>query len=186
MNVFQITIQRKFGETWPVVVEESRGDVWLPVRREGSFATEESEANSRPTPRDYGTVLGKGLFHDDVRDAFVQSLREGGGCLRVLLFVEAADLRTWRWERLCAPLDGQWDFLALNQRTPFSLYLPSLTDRLFPPIGRRDLRALVLAASPEGLEPYELDPFDVRTALKSVQTALGRIHVMFWPKWKVP
>ena len=63
----------------------------------------------------------------------------------------------------------------LNQRTPFSLYLPSLTDRLFPPIGRRDLRALVLAASPEGLEQYSLEHFDVESAVDSVKTSLGEI-----------
>ena len=51
---------------------------------------------------------------------------------------------------MCAPFDDGWDFLALNQRAPFSLYLPSLTDRRFPPIGRRDLRALMVVASPDG------------------------------------
>ena len=175
MNNFQITIQRKSGDSWPVVVEESTGGVSFPIRKEGVLRIEEAAALGQRTPKDYGTVLGKALFCDDVRDAFVQSLRGGGGCLRVLLFVEAPDLKTWRWERLCAPLDGPWDFLALNQRTPFSLYLPSLANRLFPPIGRRDLRALVLAASPEGIEPFGLESFDVPTVLKSVQTALGRI-----------
>ena len=120
-------------------------------------------------------MLGKALFQENIRDAFVQALRESDGGLRVLLFIEAPDLRTWRWERLCAPFDGTWDFLALNQRTPFSLYLPSLTDRLFPPIGRRDLRALVLIASPEGLEQYGLEHFDVERALNSVKKALGEI-----------
>ena len=175
MNTIQITIQRKSGDSWPVVVEESTGGVSLPIRKEGVLRIEEAAALGQPTPKDYGTVLGKALFSDDVRDAFVQSLSKSAGQLRVLLFVEAPDLRTWRWERLCAPLDGAWDFLVLNQRTPFSLYLPSLTDRLFPPIGRRDLRALLIVASPAGLDQYGLDHFDVRTALRSVQTALGEI-----------
>jgi hypothetical protein len=175
MNTFQITIQRKSGDSWPVVVEESREGVFLPVRKEGLLKIEEAEPLGQPTPKDYGTVLGKALFQENIRDAFVQSLRESGDCLRVLLFVEAPDLRTWRWERLCAPLDTTWDFLALNQRTPFSLYLPSLTDRLFPPIGRRDLRALVLVASPKGLQDYQLDHFNVKAAASSVKTALGEI-----------
>jgi len=32
MSTFEITIQRKAGETWPVVVEQSASGVFLPVR----------------------------------------------------------------------------------------------------------------------------------------------------------
>lgn len=77
--------------------------------------------------------MGQALFRDDVRDAFVRARAESDDNLRVLLFVEADDLRVLRWERLCAPIDGGWNFLALDQRVPFSLYLPSQTDRSFPP-----------------------------------------------------
>ena len=44
MNTFEITIQRKFGDSWPVVVEESRGGVFLPVRKEGVLKIEEAAA----------------------------------------------------------------------------------------------------------------------------------------------
>ena len=40
----------------------------------------------------------------------------------------------------------------------FSLYLPSSADRRFRPIGRSDLQALVVVASPVGLERYGLMP----------------------------
>jgi hypothetical protein len=175
VNTFQITIQRKSGDRWPVVVEESKPGVFLPIRKEGVLKVDEAELKGQQTPKNYGTLLGMALFRDDVRDAFVQALRESAGCLRVLLFIEDIQARTWRWERLCAPLDGIWNFLALDQRVPFSLYLPSLTDRLFPPIGRRDLRALVLVASPEDLERYRLDQFDVQATTTSVLRALGEI-----------
>lgn len=175
MNTIQITIQRKYGDSWPVVVEESRGGVFLPVRREGFFKVVEEDLLKQSTPIAYGTELGKALFSGKVQLAFAQALHESDDFLRVLLYVEAQDLRTLRWERICAELDDSWDFVALNQRTPFSLYLPSLTDRLFPPIGRRDLRALILAASPEGLTEYDLEPFDVRMAVESIQAALGKI-----------
>ena len=69
MNTIQITIQRKSGDSWPVVVEESTGGVSLPIRREGVLRIEEAAALGQPTPKDYGTVLGKALFSDDVRDA---------------------------------------------------------------------------------------------------------------------
>jgi hypothetical protein len=175
MHTFEITVQRKSGDAWPVVVEQSTSGVFLPLRDEGTLQLDLTELASQTTPKEYGLVLGRALFRDEVRDAFVQALTQSEDYLRVLLFVEADDLKTLRWERLCAPLDRGWDFLALTQRAPFCLYLPSLTDRRFPPIGRRDLRALVLVASPDGLERYRLQPFDVETAVSSVRAALGAI-----------
>src|SRR5262249_58248409 len=118
---------------------------------------------------------GQALFRDEVRDAFVQALAKSDARLHLLLFIEAAELKGLRWERLCAPVDGDWDFLALNQRLPFSLYLPSKTDRRFPPIGRRDLRALAVVASPQGLEEYCLTPFDAPAAIAGVRAALRGI-----------
>src|SRR5215471_2796785 len=141
MNTFEITVQRKSGNTWPIVVEQSAAGVFLPVRNEGvlqaDLAEFQAQLDSQTSAREYGTLLGQALFRDEVRDAFVQALAKSDARLHVLLFIEAAELKGLRWERLCAPVDGDWDFLALNQRLPFSLYLPSKTDRRFPPIGRR-------------------------------------------------
>src|SRR4029453_7047536 len=175
MHTFEITIQRQAGDGWPVVVEHSTAGVFLPVRNEGVLHLDPVELRSQTTPQDYGTVLGQALFCDEVRDAFVRARTGSDDLLHLLLCVEDPGLKTLRWERLCAPLDRGWDFLALDQRVPFSLYLPSLTDRRFPPFGRQDLRALVLVASPEGLEQYTLDPFDVRAAVSSVCAALGEL-----------
>ena len=112
----------------------------------------------------------------EVRDAFVGALRESEDRLRVLLCIEADDLRTLRWERLAAPIDGgNWGVLAQDQRTPFSLHIPSMTDRRFPPIGRRDLRALLLVASPKDSDAYNLAPFDVAATVAGVRSALGDI-----------
>lgn len=178
-STLEITIQRRAGDGWPVVVEESRPDIFLPVQNQGLLQLDgDAEAGLlevEDDPREYGTRLGKALFRDQVSEAFVRAAARSQDYLRVLLFVEAEDLRTLRWERLCAPQNGGWDFLSLDQRHPFSLYIPSLTDRRFPPIGRRDLRALVVAASPAGIEQYKLEPFDVRAAVESVRTGLGTI-----------
>ena len=176
MNTFEITVQRKLGTTWPIVVEQSASGAFLPVRNEGTLELDLVELTGQPTPRDYGEILGKGLFRDEVRDAFVRALAKCDERLHVMLFVEDTDLRTLRWERLCAPLDGRWDFLGLNQRVPFSLYLPSVTDQRFPSIGRHDLRALILVASP--LDPknsFKLAPFDVAATVTGVRAALGEI-----------
>ncbi|MBD2593023.1 CHAT domain-containing protein [Nostoc spongiaeforme FACHB-130] len=181
MNTFEIIIQRKSGDSWPIVVEYSRTGTLLPLRAEGNLQLKETDLQQQISllgqPQKYGILLGKALFQDEIRDAFTAAIRESEDCLRVLLFIEAVDkeLRTLRWERLCAPLDEGWQMLALDQRVPFSLYIPATTDRRFPPIGRRDLRALILVASPSDSQKYQLDLFDVEGTVKSVRSALGDI-----------
>ncbi|WP_392533889.1 CHAT domain-containing protein [Nostoc sp. C117] len=181
MNTFEITIQRKSGDNWPIVVEHTQPGILLPLRSEGNLCLTDEDFQRLTSllgrVADYGTFLGKALLRDEVRDGFVRALSHNQQTLRVLLFIEAADkeLRTLRWERLCAPIDGDWQMLAINQRVPFCFYIPAITDRLFPPIGRRDLRALVLVASPSDSQRYKLDTFDVEATVKSVQSALGDI-----------
>ncbi|MEZ4660214.1 MAG: CHAT domain-containing protein [Caldilineaceae bacterium] len=175
MNTFEITIQRKTGEAWPVIAEQSRPGSFLPVRSEGVLTVDPARLLALLEPRAYGVHLGEALFHDGLRDAFTRALADSNNDLRVLLFVEADDLRTLRWERLCAPLTGAWDFLALDQQVLYSLYLPSVTDSRFPAIGRRDLRALVVAASPDGLDRYGLSHFDVPNAIACAVESLGEI-----------
>src|SRR5262249_55489431 len=128
-------------------------------------------------PLAYGSVLGEALFREVVRDAFVTALTESQGDLRVLLVVEDPELKVVHWERLCAPLrpGGKWGFLALDQRVLFSLFLPSLTNRRFPPIGRRDLRALILVANPPAPNRWGLDRFDEEATVAGVREALGEI-----------
>src|SRR5262245_52133427 len=127
MNTFEITVQRRAGNAWPVVVEQSASGVFLPVRDEGLLQADleefKTQLNCQGTPREYGALLGQAVFREEVRDAFVQALAKSDDRLHVLLFIEDPYLKRFRWERLCAPLDGGWDFLALNQRVPFSLYL---------------------------------------------------------------
>ena len=174
MNIFEITVQRKTDDRWPVVVEQSRAGA-LPLVKQGWLELDPAGLLPQVVAQGYGLMLGQALFQADVRDAFVQALGATDDRLHVLLYIEADDLKTLRWERLCAPMDGQWQFLLLNQRTPFSLYLPSVTDRRFPPFGRLELRALIVAASPAGLEQYRLEPFDVAGAVRRVRDALGEI-----------
>jgi WD40 repeat protein/energy-coupling factor transporter ATP-binding protein EcfA2 len=181
MNTFEITIQRKSGDNWPIVVEHSRSGELLPLRAEGSLTLTTENLQKLTSllgqTLEYGKFLGKALFKDDIRDAFVGAVRESQEPLRLLLFIEASDheLKTLRWEKLCAPIDGDWQLFALNQRVPFSFYIPAITDRRFPPIGRRDLRALILVASPSDSQKYKLAEFDVAANVNIAKTALGEI-----------
>ncbi len=126
-------------------------------------------------PLAYGTVLGKALFREAVRDAFVTARNESGDDLRTLFVVEDDELKPLHWERLCAPIcsGGKWGLLGLDQRSVFSLYLPSLANRRFPAIGRRDLRALVLVANPPEGNQYGLDRFDEPATVAGLRAALG-------------
>ncbi|MBG1262667.1 CHAT domain-containing protein [Nostoc commune] len=194
MNIFEITIQRKYKDSWLVVVEHNRPGE-LTIRSEGALKLKPNndgifdklgELVWNPTT-EYGEMLGKALFYDELRDAFTTALAtipyndipdsdNNQNCLHVLLHIEDEELRQLRWEKLCAPLnDGYWDYLLLNQKTPLSLYIPSTTNKSFPPIGRRDLQALVVVASPEALGRYHLPPFDVQATVSNIKASLGDI-----------
>src|SRR5690606_6172436 len=181
MALLEVTVQRKYEVGYPLVVEYSR-PVELVQRGEGTLVLDaalldELLAQQFVEPQGYGTNLGKALFQPAIRDLFKQALKENPEQLRVLLVVEDPQLQPLHWEWLCAPLqagDG-WALLSLDQRTPFSRYLPSLTDRRYPAIGRRDLRALILVADPPQDNSYKLAPIDVAATVASIQQALGEI-----------
>jgi hypothetical protein len=155
LNTFEITFKRKTGNAWPVTVRHEPGGSSLALWSSGSLAIDlEQLGAAAAANRQYGMLLGKGLFREDIQDAFVRAVAEAKSrdeTLRVFLNVEAEDLRGLHWEQLCARFDRGWDYLLLNQQTPFSLYLPSQIERRFAPIGRRDLRALLLVAGTEDL-----------------------------------
>jgi len=181
LNTFEITIQRQSKGNWPIVVERSCPEVMLPIRNEGSLQLTQTDFEELRSilgqPEEYGAFLGQKVFQGGVRDAFASAYGQSPEGLRVLLFIEAEDieLKTLQWERLCVPKEGQWDLLRLDQGLPFSLYIPASVDRRFPPIGQRDLRALILAASPDNLGKYRLESFDVEAAVTGVREALGEI-----------
>src|SRR5262245_50229286 len=171
--MLEITIQRRVDGGWPVVAERHKPGTLLPVRSEGRLDLVDEPSSA--VARAYGTTLGRMLFRDAIRDAFVQARTDQPDGVRVLVFVEAEELKGWRWEWLCAPVDSAtWDFLSLDQRVLYSLYLPSLTDRAYPPIGRNDLRALVVVANPADPEKrYGLASFDVGQNVTRLRSIFG-------------
>ncbi len=145
-----------------------------PVACERTFTLDEEALRTSPSATAYGTTLGEAVFADNVRDLFTLA-RGDGTSLRVLLAVEAEELQALRWERLCGPFeDGAWLPLRPNQRTPFSLYIPSTSDRKFPPFRQDELRALVVVASPERGNT-RVSWFDEALALETVLAGLGDI-----------
>ncbi|MBD1899894.1 CHAT domain-containing protein [Trichocoleus sp. DQ-A3] len=183
---FEITIQSKSGDnSWPIVLRCKQLD-GLTTHSSGILQLSQDDfyklTQQQENEKAYGIILGKALFIGNVRDTFVRALSMSSqDCLlRILLSIEAADndeVRILHWERLCAPIDtdDSWQLLARDQRVPFSRYIPTPIDRRFPRIGRRDLRALVLVASPANIGKFQLAPFDVEAVVSGVKEALGTI-----------
>jgi hypothetical protein len=178
--IVEIVIQRRVDQgraEWPVVIERTVSGSFLTVRSEGTLALDAQTLRAAADPRAYGSLLGQALFQGHVLRAFDRALSESATGPRVLLTVEASELQSIHWERLCAPLDGDtWSLISRDQRVPFSFYLPSTTDRRFPTIGRRDLRALVLVASPHAPRFPQVQPFDVAAAVAAATGGLGAIE----------
>jgi tetratricopeptide (TPR) repeat protein len=173
MHAFEITIQRRLGNSWPVVVEYSSPSTSLQQRAEGRLALDLDHMNA-VTAEDYGQTLGKALFREQIAVALKRAQPADNELLHVLLFVEADDLKPLRWERLCVPVDDQnWSPIALQQLLPFSLYLPTTIDRQFPPFGRHDLKALIVVSNPSDLAKYNLMQFDAAGAIEGIRGALG-------------
>lgn len=184
MDTLEITLQRKTDDGWPVVVEYRPANE-LTIRREGfwEIGTDDVagiEKKLLPHHRDpvaYGAVLGEALFQNEVRDLFREARARTPGYLRVLLVVEDPTLKQLHWEWLSGPIrtGGKWGLLSLDQRLPFSLYLPSVTERHFPPLAKSDLQALVVVANPPQGNPYKLASFVQSKTIAVVQQVLGDI-----------
>jgi hypothetical protein len=173
MHALEITIQRKSSDGWPVVVKQSTSEAFLPVGSKRVLHLDDVELRSQTTPKDYGTLLGRALFRDDVRDAFVRARRKRRPPAGPPLHrrSRAQDLALGTAVRSPGPRLGLPDPRPAGALLPLS----ARPDRRFPPIGRRDLRVLLVAANPEGLGRYSLLPFDVAPAVSSLRTALRAI-----------
>jgi hypothetical protein len=102
MNNFEITIQRRSGDAWPVAALQTGPQGSLPLRSESSLRIDLVELTAQGTTKEYGLVLGRALFKNQVRDGFVRARAQSPDRLCVLLHVEVDELRDLHWERLCA------------------------------------------------------------------------------------
>ena len=174
MHTFKVTLRPRSGDDWPVVAEQTDERVGLSDRAEGQFTIDPAYLAGF-APEDYGPSLGQGLFAGDILALFQVARARSGERLHVVLCIEADELRPLRWERRMRPDGGRWRPLAFDQRTPFSQHIPTGQSRRYQPLARRDLRALVLVASPVGLDRYRCEPFDVTRVVAAVREVLGPI-----------
>jgi hypothetical protein len=178
-HVFRITIQPAVEGGHPVLVQQTTAGLLLPMLYAGNLAAGLGDRLGPVGREEVSRALGDELFQGvpRVRDVLVQAIeRCRGEWLHVQLYLEDPELRSLPWQRLHAPVDGEWTPLALSPSCPLSMYLPSRSDRLFPPIGRSDLKALVFVANPEGTARYRLDDFDADLTARWVSAALAPIE----------
>ncbi len=192
MNIFEITIQPKTDQGWPVAVKHT------PLQQSSLYYKGTLNLNSEDNfaelgqylgqPHKYGTELGKTLFTPEIRLAFEKALfhsqqqsAQDKQILYVYLHLDTFNddsLKSLRWERLCAPFgadDDDWEYLSTDRRTTFSIYIPTMTERLFPVIGKNDLRSLIVVANPSNGSKYGLADFDVKKTVESVRASLNNI-----------
>ncbi len=175
-----VPFERRSEGQFPITIREiDSGDI--PFRQVGVLHfTEDTRrqltAVAETDPIAYGTILGQAIFQDRVRYLFESALdraRNDHVPLRVWLVVEDPEnLGAVRWKRLCAPINGTWELLALCQDVPFSLYLERETYRPHLPISRRDLASVLLVSSPTEEEKLRVEPFDVASTAAAVTDAM--------------
>jgi tRNA A-37 threonylcarbamoyl transferase component Bud32 len=173
-----ITIKTRAGEAWPVEAVLQERPRTIPAVISGTLELDPTDLRAIVDPTAYGARLGEALFRGAIRDAFVRALA-GGEPLHLLLSIDAPELRPLLWERLCGPPGGGFGFLALDQRLGYARYIPSPVEREFRELKRRELRALVLVACPEGLPAYGLAPFDVEAAADAARDGLTGVPCDF-------
>jgi hypothetical protein len=134
----------------------------------------------------YGQRLTEGLLADSaVRTAFAQAraaAQSQGAVLRLRLLIgpSAPDLHTLHWETLRDPQDGSPLFT--GEQILFSRYLSSLDWRPAGPRPKGALRAVVVVASPAGVERYKpggqpLAPLDVDGEVERARAGLAGIPI---------
>lgn len=176
--IFNISIRPRNGRTWPVAVEQRFGADRFPLGVQSSLVLDTTSLTALELDeRAYGEALGRALFRDEIRDLLVDALSRSQGLLRIRLAVEDAELSRLAWSRLCAPLDGVWRVLALEQRLTFARLLTSRSTRIFPRLSARDMAALIVAASPHDLPRYGLALFEPSVITAPLYTVLAGLPV---------
>ncbi len=180
MSSLEITIQNKSDNKWPIVFRHKATKDGLTNWEYGFLEIPPTLLNSQSYLfSNYGEQLGKSLFSNDLFQRFKKaesSAQSLGQKLRVQIIIESKELRMLHWEKLNAPFNHGWDYLILNQSTPFSIYLPSQIERFFPPLGKKNLSVLALVSGPKNLEgDYNLDPIDKYKIIDNLKLAFPSI-----------
>ena len=186
-SVFRIRIQDKQSKTsWKVRLELHQNETQALLTREGifQFRREDFTKLENLSVKDYGIYLGKALFQNELYEFFISAFHDSKQLMKVALSIEVnesaefQELTALHWERICAPIEDSWEYLALNQRLPFTHYVTTDNFRKYSLIQKENLRSLILIANPAGLElekDYKLAPINVEATVEGIRKAFGEI-----------
>jgi len=200
-RAFDIEISPGDGFTYPVAVLNSPAgearveiewpfspgelDGWLNDLDAARFA--DNGEGTEAQAREFGGLLFDALIQGDIRsryDVSRQMAREEGKGLRLKLRVNAPELATLPWELLHDPRTGE--FIALSRHTPIVRYLevgrPAQQLQVKPP-----LRILGMVASPQGVEPLDVEAERARMEEAMVPLAADGQVELVWledPTWR--
>ena len=175
---FELTVRG--GETGYVVeVRSPAGEAVAPftLERPEPFPTLLAAAQERSLDATEAQQVGAGLFDalvpGPIRERYRESLgmvRERGARLVISFRCEVPDIAGLPWELLYDPVEAR--FLAASLETSFARYVP-LPARQRTVTVRPPLRLLLVAASPAGLAPLDVDGelARIRSVLRPLQAA---------------
>ncbi len=174
---------------WPVVAEEQRDDGSPPVLTEGAAAPRAPRRldalarGSLATPTAMARCSARPYLSGAVGRAFERARARSGDRLRVLLRVEAPDLKALRWERLAAP---QRRRLGPAGPRPAHALLASTCPARSIASSRPSAPTTCAPSSSRpaqtGLEEYRLAPFDVAgRRRRRAQPVWARSRARCWP-----
>lgn len=170
-HLLTLVVRARQDDGFAVMWTEHVPGSTLEIRGEGRLVIDAQATLTSASAREYGVRLGQALFTGATLEGWLQARARGRERLHVVLEVEAAELRTLRWERLCAPFGEAWDFLRCDQRTPFTLRVASQSDRVYA--RPEEPRALVVVTSPTDLADFGFTHFDTLAMLTGLRAALA-------------
>lgn len=183
MHTFEIKIHSDIDGYCLIDIKHSADTLLLPTHTQGKFNTKlisEIHKSLHFTDKEYGLILGKTIFSDSIKDLFISAYgisKIEDNLLNTFITVNEKSLLTVHWERLHAPFDGEWDFLILNRRTPFSILVPTEIQWKLRSIKADEISSLALVAGPEDLlEYYKLPFFDIKATLDNITNSLGKLN----------
>lgn len=195
MSIFTINIYGQSDDNcWPIYAEYQNQNAIRTIGARDELILSNSDllhlSEQVKNPRAYGTFLGKRVFTTNIISLLQAALRDSRDMrtsrgianqhsepdiVHVVLYLDPRDqkLNSLHWEWLSALDGGSWRFIGLRHDSPLSQYVQTNVQDALEPLGRHELRALVLVARP--LE-RELPYFSVRDTVEYIRETFKELR----------
>jgi hypothetical protein len=174
--IFTLTVARS-SETNTAITAELQLDQQPPIVARALSSPETAHQLDNPLSKNDRTALGKAVFRDAVAELFVTALSHANHTLNVRLLLEDRTLNNLAWHTLCAPIDGSWQPLALQQGLTYLRLIASQSTRHFAVPSSERPSVLMVAASPSDIQQHGFAPFPGETFAQELIAALQAANV---------